>query len=190
MSKSKGNVVNPLDLTAKYGTDALRMALIVGNTPGSDLALAENKIKAYKLFANKLWNMSRFVLSSMDTVVPTPNTSLAEGDHKLISEFEATAQEITEHMDNYRFHMAAEQIYHYVWNTFADKIIEENKARLLENPDTNDMRSAQLMLMTLLARSLTLLHPFMPFVTEEIWGSLPKENTNNALLIITPWKTP
>ncbi len=187
MSKSKGNVVNPLDLTVKYGTDALRMALIVGNTPGSDLALAENKIKAYKLFANKLWNITRFVLSADEGAVPT--ATLIENDRTLVIDFEKIAQEITEHMENYRFHIAAEQIYHYVWNTFADKIIEENKARLFENPNLQDRESAQLLLMTLLARSLTLLHPFMPFVTEEIWGSLPKELTKQSLLIITPWKT-
>lgn len=184
MSKSKGNVVNPLDLTEKYGTDALRMGLIIGNTPGSDLALREDKIKAYKLFANKLWNITRFVLSSTyDDIGTIKSAALRESDRVILNELEEMTKDITVDMENYRFYLAAEKIYHYVWNTFADKILEENKARLT-SANEDDKRSAQLMLYTLLERSVIILHPFMPFITEEIWQSLPDRHEP---LIIAPW---
>ena len=184
MSKSKGNVVNPLELTEKYGTDALRMGLIIGNTPGSDLALREDKIKAYKLFANKIWNITRFILSSFgDTKATIDTEALSEKDRALIAELETVTADVTKDMDEYRFYMAGEKIYHYVWNTFADKILEENKERLYAD-DVQDRKAAQAMLMTILERSLILLHPFMPFVTEEIWQSLPDRKD---LLIVAKW---
>ena len=170
MSKSKGNVVDPMTLTSKYGTDALRMTLVVGNTPGTDLSLREDKIKGYKNFANKLWNIARFVLSQENT---------GEPDKELTHEFEALAKDITLDMENYRFHIAAEKIYAYVWHRFADEIIEESKparagGKIPERAGT---------LYYLLENSLKLLHPFMPFITEEIWGELSKEN----LLMIETW---
>lgn len=186
MSKSKGNVVNPLELTQKFGTDALRMGLVVGNTPGSDLALREDKIKAYKLFANKLWNITRFVLSSATDELPNIKTfALTEKDRAILKELDAATADITLDMENHRYYMAGEKIYHYIWNNFADKILEENKARLT-SVDTEDKHSAQLLLYTLLERSLIILHPFMPFVTEEIWQSLPERE---APLIVTAWPT-
>lgn len=184
MSKSKGNVVNPLDLTQKYGTDALRMGLIIGNTPGSDLALREDKIKAYKLFANKLWNITRFVLSSFgEEAARIDNAALTPKDIEILKELEVITKDVTKDMDGFRFYMAGEKIYHYVWNTFADKILEENKERLYGD-DIPEKYGAQAMLMLLLERSLILLHPFMPFVTEEIWQSLPDRK---ELLIVAQW---
>ncbi len=166
MSKSKGNVVNPLTLTDKYGTDALRMALIVGNTPGTDLALQEEKVKAYKNFANKLWNVARFVLSVEN-----------EGELKkeLIEEVDNFTKDVTKDMDEFRFYLAAEKIYHYVWHRFADEIIEESKGK----PEYGAT------LHYILLNSIKLLHPFMPFVTEEIWSMLPKKE--KSLLIVEKW---
>ena len=119
MSKSKGNVLNPIDVAQLFGTDALRMALLVGNTPGQDMALAESKIKGYKLFANKIWNIARFVLSQerQGTVIP-----------ELKAEFDTLVQDITLDMEAYRVYMAAEKLYHYLWDRFAAQIIEESKA--------------------------------------------------------------
>ncbi len=185
MSKSKGNVVNPLDLTLKYGTDALRMALVVGNTPGSDLALAENKIKAYKLFANKIWNVARFTLAATEGDESWKNSSLSREDQKILDEQNTMIQNVTIDIDNYRFYLAADKIYHYVWHTFADKIIEENKARLLSE-DMGDQNSVKRMLYTLFEKSLIILHPFMPFITEEIWTELPDRDRQ---LIVTKWPT-
>ncbi len=185
MSKSKGNVVNPLDLTVKYGTDALRMALVVGNTPGSDLALAEGKIKAYKLFANKIWNVARFTFAATEGDDTWKNAVLTDADQKILNEQDALIKDITLDIDNYRFYLAAEKAYHYVWHNFADKIIEENKARLLSE-DKGDQNSAKRMLSTLLEKSLVILHPFMPFITEEIWTELPNRERQ---LIVTKWPT-
>jgi valyl-tRNA synthetase len=166
MSKSKGNVINPLEITAKYGTDAFRMALVVGNTPGTSLAL--NKIVAYKKFANKVWNASRFVLENTNDEV----NKFSEEDEKLLAEFRAIAADITEDMENYRFYMAAEKIYHYFWHTFADIIIEQKKK------DENKQ-----VLRALLEEQLKVLHPFMPFITERIWKALGKP----SLLMVESW---
>ena len=182
MSKSKGNVVNPLDLTTKYGTDALRMGLIVGNTPGIDLALREDKIKGYKNFANKIWNITRFVLENTKDWDKIKPGTIAESDQKNINELNELVADVTKDMDNYRFYLAAEKLYHYVWHTFADKIIEESK----ENLKNDSLRkSNQYTLRLILETSIKLLHPFMPFVTEEIWSNLDIENKN--LLMVTKW---
>jgi valyl-tRNA synthetase len=167
MSKSKGNVINPLDITAKYGTDALRIGLVVGNTPGTPLALDENKIKGYKNFANKIWNAARFVLSQ-------EKSSVKKDDKKYLAQFKKVCAAITKDMDNFKFYMAAEKIYHYFWHVFCDKIIEENKKGNV----------SQKTLYEIFSKSLIILHPFMPFITEEIWSMLPDKKN---LLIIESW---
>jgi valyl-tRNA synthetase len=184
MSKSKGNVINPLELTEKYGTDALRMGLVVGNTPGSDLALREDKIKGYKNFANKIWNGTRFVLSSLDGFETESKPELTEQDKKHTEELTAIMKDVTLDLENYRFHLASEKLYHYFWHTFADVIIEESKPLL--KGDTTAKKSRQWLLYHILTTSLKALHPFMPFVTEEIWSSLP-HNTHKQLLMVEQW---
>lgn len=182
MSKSKGNVVNPLELTDKYGTDALRMALIVGNTPGTDVALQENKVKAYKNFANKLWNITRFTLENTKNYNHEKPQKISEGDEKTISDFNDMVKDVTSDMDNFRFYLATEKLYHYVWHTFADKIIEESKEKL-KSSNSEEVLSTQYTLNYILETSLILLHPFMPFITEEIWSKLNKDK----LLMVTSW---
>ncbi|OGI60041.1 valine--tRNA ligase [Candidatus Nomurabacteria bacterium RIFCSPHIGHO2_01_FULL_37_25] len=167
MSKSKGNVINPLTLTDKYGTDALRMALIVGNTPGTDLALQENKVKGYKHFANKIWNITRFVLDNTKDVEPANASAL-------IDECNKTIKDVTEDMENFRFYLASEKLYHYLWHRYADEIIEESK----KNEEVKKS------LFYILENSLKLLHPFMPFITEEIWSILPARKN---LLMVEKW---
>jgi valyl-tRNA synthetase len=177
MSKSKGNVINPIDIGAKFGTDALRMALIVGNTPGSDMALAEDKIKGYKNFANKVWNIARFILDN------SAEDQEAHLDETLMAEFKNLSSEVTADLDNFRFHLASEKIYHYIWHRLADEIIEESKAILVAGGAEADRRQATLR--TLLLESLKLLHPFMPFLTEEIWQIATKNEQD--LLMIQTW---
>lgn len=172
MSKSRGNIISPLELTKKYGTDALRMALIIGNTPGTSTALYEEKIKAYKLFANKLWNVARFVLTAVDGVELGASVELNEKDRAALNELANITKDVTGDIEQYRFYVAGEKIYRYIWHTFADKILEESKSRLAGS-DAKDKYSAQLTLFKLLEKSLVVLHPFMPFITEEIWQSLP-----------------
>ena len=181
MSKSKGNVINPIELCEKFGTDAFRMALIVANTPGTSLALSEDKIKAYKHFANKVWNASRFVLENTQDFDQS-EVALDDYHKGLLSRLEDFVKEITEDMENYRFYMASEKAYHYFWHEFADVIIEESKARIKEGGAAKQM--AQYTLFKILETSLIVLHPFMPFLTEKLWGMLP--NRKN-LLIVERW---
>lgn len=185
MSKSKGNVVNPLDLTSKYGTDALRMALIVGNTPGTDLSLREDKVKGYKHFANKIWNITRFVLENTDEHVWSYDIeNITENDQTLINDFNSIIKDVTEDMETYRFYLAAEKIYHYVWHEFADKILEESK-QVFKESEASIKKSREKTLQYILKNILIALHPFMPFITEEIWDHLPIKN--KKLLIVTEW---
>jgi len=183
MSKSKGNVISPLELSDKYGTDALRMGLIIGNTPGTSTALYEEKIKAYKLFANKLWNISRFILEQNGNL----EAPLSPDDMRLWQEFSATAKEVTRDINEYRFYLAGEKLYQYLWHRLADEILEESKPILKGNdPEVRNSRAS--FLMRALFDGVKLLHPFMPFVTEEIWELLP--HTEKKLLMIETWPTP
>lgn len=181
MSKSKGNVINPLDLTEKFGTDALRIGLIVGNTPGTDLALREDKIKGYKHFANKLWNIARFVFENAEDA--ERNAVYTDADAILRSELDELVKDVTKAIEEYRVYLAAEKIYHYVWDRFAAEILEESKP-ILAGEDAATKVSRQALLLSLLTDSVKLLHPFMPFVTEEIWGSIPG---TEDLLMVAPW---
>ena len=181
MSKSKGNVISPIELSEKYGTDALRMGLIIGNTPGTSTALYEDKIKGYKHFANKLWNISRFIFDNTADVdmksVPT------EADSMLWKEMVELIQEVTTDLEEYRFYLAGEKLYHYGWNRLADQILEESKV-VFASEDEVAKNSRRAILRMLLTELLKLLHPFMPFVTEEIWQSMPEHTTP---LIVTRW---
>ncbi len=198
MSKSKGNVINPLDLTDKYGTDAFRIGLIVGNTPGTSLALSENKISAYKNFANKLWNITRFVLSDtagkagdipLEEITFDPAFSAwtpVDVDH--IKRLRDLTTELTKEMDENKFYLVAEKLYHYAWHEFADKIIEESKAILAAGSTEAELAarlSRRQFMLTALVSIIKMLHPFMPFVTEEIWSALPV--SEKKMLIVEKW---
>ena len=176
MSKSKGNVINPLDITDKYGTDALRMGLVMGNTPGQSLALDENKIKGYKNFANKIWNASKFVLMNTADYKPVKKPALNAAQKKNLKELAALQKEVTKLMDDFKFYYAAEKIYHYFWHEFCDKIIEESK-KDVASPAT------QYMLLEILKTNLKMLHPFMPFITEEVYQQLPIQNKKKSLMV-------
>jgi valyl-tRNA synthetase len=184
ISKSLGNNIDPMDMGEKYGTDAVRMSLIIGTAAGADSKISENKIKGYKHFANKLWNISRFVLMSLPEELDL-EAGFTPEDKKLIEELRELEKDITKDMDNFRFYLAGEKIYHYIWHNFADKIIEESKAKLASE-DPAIIKSAQRMLFEILIDSLKILHPFMPFVTEELWSKLPSWK-DKQLLIIESW---
>ena len=179
MSKSKGNSIDPLVMSEKYGTDALRLALIIGTSPGSDSKVSEDKIRGYKHFSNKLWNVGRFVLTNLAGEMPPQPAKISSTDQSLLNQLDELTREITDEMTNYRFYLAAEKLYHYVWHTFADKIIEEAKPRL---------PGSRWLLYTIFERCLRLLHPFMPFITEELWSLLPRSEPE-ILLVSTPWPT-
>ncbi|HQJ83951.1 MAG TPA: valine--tRNA ligase [Candidatus Paceibacterota bacterium] len=182
MSKSKGNVIDPAVIAEKYGTDALRMALVTGNAAGTDMALSEDRIKGYKHFANKIWNITRFILeNSQDQNSPV---DLVPADEKLLAEFRALTADITTDMENFRFHLASEKIYQYTWHTLADVILEESKPLIFGNNESNRL-SRLLTLNIILLDLLKLLHPFMPFLTETIWQSLPQ--TKEKMLLTARW---
>jgi len=168
MSKSKGNVVDPLEIVGKYGADALRMALIFGAAPGSDIHISDERVRAMRNFTNKIWNASRFILTDkngkmIENSKPLPITD--SDDKWIIGETEKTVREVTSLLNRFRFDLAAEEIYQFFWHTFCDDYIEKTKKRRLE---------AQPTLLFVLETSLKLLHPFMPFITEEIYQMLPR----------------
>jgi valyl-tRNA synthetase len=164
MSKSLGNALDPLEIAQKYGADAGRMALIFGTAPGTDSKISEDKIKGQKHFANKIWNITRFVMSQ-------PNTGELRQDLK--NEFDALALSITRDLDAFRLHTAAETLYNYIWTRFADEILEASKKE----------EGYGATLHYILEGSLKLLHPFMPFVTETLWETLG----HDTLLMVSPW---
>jgi valyl-tRNA synthetase len=187
MSKSLGNGIDPLEIAEKYGADAGRMALIIGTAPGTDSKIDENKIKGYKNFANKVWNITRFVLDNTEDV--DMSVAYAPGDQAIWETYTTLAKDITSDMENYRFHLASEKIYGYLWNIFASDILEESKKIFQENSPALSL-SRKKLLMAVLKDTLKLLHPFMPFVTEEIWGLLPNESgKQKTLLMVTKWPT-
>jgi valyl-tRNA synthetase len=181
MSKSKGNVISPLEISDKYGTDALRMGLIVNNAPGVDMNLDPKKVEAYKKFANKIWNATRFVLEKTADAANADGT-LNEEDNAVYRSWREKHSDITSDIENYRLHLASEKLYDYFWKTFCDEIIETRKTRIIENIEKE---SAQSLLLLLLREQIIALHPFMPFITEEIWKYIKKDSDD--ILMVTKW---
>lgn len=186
ISKSLGNNIDPVDMAKKYGMDAVRIALIMGMAPGTDSRIDENKIRGYKNFANKLWNIARFVLENVEGTDLEAKHDLSPEDREDLAELNRTILDVTKHLNEYRIDLAADRAYHYVWHTFADEVIEHSKI-VLKGTDAVAQRAAAWKLYTTLTASLKLLHPFMPFVTEEIWQSLPQKDAD--LLLVSPWPT-
>lgn len=189
MSKSKGNVVNPLPLVDTYGADALRMALVFGSAPGSDIVMSEDKVRGMRNFANKLWNIARLFQMNKDTAkkeIPLYDASidakLSTQDISLLKELQSLIQQVTSHIDRYRFSDAAQALYEFTWHTFADVYVEENKERFKQG-DIYALSVYRHVLVTL----LKLLHPFMPFITEAIWGQLSPKHA--PPLIVSSWPT-
>jgi len=185
VSKSSGNNIDPLDVIREFGADALRMALIVGVGPGNDTKLDMNKVKAYKHFANKLWNITRFVLSSTEDIKYDEKFSdYTQSEIDLIKERDDLVAEITKEMEEYKFYIVAEKIYQYAWTRFADIIIEESKSILQGADEIAKIARAQFLLDTL-NKIIIITHPFMPFITEELWSILNTQNKN--LLMVEKW---
>ena len=184
MSKSKGNVINPIDLVDKYGADAFRMSLLFGNGEGGRIPLSEDKVRAMRNFGNKLWNMSRFYMMMAEksgiTNLKFSNSQmegLQKEDKKILKELEIVIKKMTELLDKFRFAEASDLIYHFLWHEVADLYIEQIKVR-------EDQEVALSILRHVLLTGLKLLHPFMPFVTEAIWKEL---NPDEGMLIVAKW---
>ncbi len=185
MSKSKGNATDPLEMISKYGGDAVRMSLIVGTGPGADMNFSEDKVRAYKKYANKIWNIARFIIEKTESIPVEldKHAQLTEKDAAAIAELNEVIDYVGTHVSEYKLHLAAEHLYHFTWHTLADVLIEERKAILLEGTP-EEKYSAAWTLRTILETILKLHHPFMPFITEEIWSLLPDRTLP---LIVTPW---
>jgi len=188
MSKSKGNVMSPVDLIDEFGADALRMSLIIGNTPGNDMALSKDKIRAYRKFSNKLWNIARFVQeNTKETNFDANFKNFSERDTTLRKEQTVLFTEVTKEMEAFKLYIAAEKLYHYTWDTFAAEILEASKT-ILEFGTSEEKESRQQFLLHTFDAILKMLHPFMPFITEEIFQSLPHTNaTQENSLMVQKW---
>lgn len=195
MSKSLGNALDPLELIAKYGADALRMALVVGSTPGQDIAIGESKIKGYRNFSNKIWNASRFValrVSEGDLRtgengnrkvkdLKIKSEILTNADKKIIAAHEKVIQSVTKNIKEFQFSRAGEELYDYFWHTFCDLYIESAKQQLdisdkkqdtITKPNNDVSENTKKVLIKTLSETLIMLHPFVPFVTEAVWQEL------------------
>jgi len=171
MSKSLGNGVDPLDVIEKYGADALRFNIITGNSPGNDMRFYPERCEAMRNFANKIWNASRFVMMNLTIDSDELPENLELEDKWILSKLNTLAREVCENLDNYDLGVAATNIYDFIWDTYCDWYIELTKPRLQKGGE--DSEKAQKVLLYALKDFLTLLHPFMPFITEEIWQALP-----------------
>ena len=182
MSKSKGNVIDPLGVAETYGTDALRMALVVGNTPGQDVVISEDKIRGYRNFATKIWNIGRFILMNSKSEYAGIKPKFSAEDKKYLGDLKKIKAKITKHLDDFEFYLAAEVLYHYVWHTFADEIIEASKPRL-RSEDVSEAAAAYKTLEEIFLESLKMLHPFMPFVTE----TMNRNFRPDEILMVKKW---
>jgi len=186
MSKSLGNGIDPLEMIDKYGCDALRMNMVTGNSPGNDMRFYVERCEAMRNFANKLWNASRYVLMNLpeDAVNELPAADKLEiADKWVLSKLNTLIAEVTENMDKYELGVAISKIYDFIWDIYCDWYIEMTKARLFAD-DADRKDTALKVLVYVLDQVLRLLHPYMPFITEEIWQSIPHEG---EALIIAKW---
>ena len=185
MSKSLGNGVDPLEVIDQFGADALRFSLATGNSPGNDMRYIEERVEASRNFANKIWNAARFILMNLqsDEVLPLCQEDLALEDKWIISKYNTLVREVTENLERYELGMAVQKLYDFIWDVYCDWYIEICKARL-NGDDQKAADTARSVLVYVFTNTLALLHPFMPFITEEIWQSMPH---SGEALMISDW---
>ena len=185
MSKSLGNGIDPIEVIDKYGADALRFSLAMGNSPGNDMRFYWEKVEAYRNFANKIWNASRFVMMNLEggSILPIEECNLDAADKWILSRFNGAVREVTENMEKYELGMAAQRLYDFMWSEFCDWYIELTKPRLY-GTDADEKNTALSVLCFVLAGTMKLLHPFMPFITEEIYTHLPG---SDETIMLSSW---
>lgn len=178
MSKSLGNGIDPLEVIDKYGADTLRFMLVTGNTPGNDMRFYWERVESSRNFANKIWNASRFVLMNLEGFDPAfvPDAkAFTLADRWILSRYNQTVADVTRNLERFELGEAARMVYEFIWDEFCDWYIELAKGRLYNKEDAESRKVAQYVLSYVLGNTLTLLHPFMPFITEAIWQSLPHQ---------------
>lgn len=185
MSKSLGNGIDPLIVIDEYGADALRFTLATGNSPGNDMRFSDEKVGASRNFANKLWNAARFILMNLgeDEKAPHIPDELALEDKWILSLFNKLTKEVTDNLDKFELGIAVQKLYDFIWDVFCDWYIEISKIRL-NSGDEKAAQTARDMLVYIMSNTLKLLHPFMPFITEEIWQTLPHDGES---IMISKW---
>lgn len=180
MSKSLGNIIDPLTMADKYGADATRLSLVIGAAAGNDIKLSEDRIRGYRNFSTKLWNIARFIqMNRPEGILPKNNLPDDRGEMRELMELK---KDVAKHIDEFEFHLAGEKLYHYTWHRMADEIVEREKPNLRDGTGSEKAES-YILLETLLLDSLKLLHPFMPFITEEIWQIFRP----GTMLIVEKW---
>ena len=185
MSKSLGNGIDPLEIIDQYGADALRLTLITGNAPGNDMRFYMERVEASRNFANKVWNASRFIMMNMEgKEVTDASSSLEPVDKWIISKLNSLVKEVTDNMENFDLGIAVQKIYDFIWDEFCDWYIEMVKPRLYNSDDAASQNAALWTLKTVLIDALKLLHPYMPFITEEIFCTLQSEEES---IMISKW---
>ncbi len=185
MSKSLGNGIDPLEIIDKYGADALRFTLATGNSPGNDMRFSDEKVEASRNFANKLWNAARFVLMNLDENEPAPHIpeKLELEDKWILSKFNSLVANVTSSLEKFELGLAVQKLYDFIWDILCDWYIELCKIRL--NCDDDERKSAcKGVLVYVMSNTLKLLHPFMPFITEEIWQTLPHDGET---IMLSEW---
>ena len=183
MSKSLGNGIDPLEIADKYGADALRFNLVTGNSPGNDMRFYTERCEAMRNFANKIWNASRFLMMNLTIDKCVLPEKLELEDKWILSKLNSLIPDVTDNMDKYELGVAAQKIYDFIWDDYCDWYIELTKTRL-QGEDADSKVRAQQVLCYVLTQMLKLLHPFMPFITEEIWQALPHEGN---FLMLSDW---
>jgi len=188
MSKSLGNGIDPLEIADQYGADALRFNLVTGNSPGNDMRFYTERCEAMRNFANKIWNASRFLMMNLTIRQCELPQELELEDKWILHKLNAVIPEMTENMDKYELGVAAQKIYDFIWDDYCDWYIEMTKPRL-QGEDEGAKERAQQVLCYVLTQMLKLLHPFMPFITEEIWQALPREAEarEGSFLMLSQW---
>ncbi len=186
MSKSLGNGVDPLEVIDNYGADALRFSLATGNSPGNDMRYIPERVEASRNFANKIWNAARFIMMNLesDQLLPINTADFALEDKWIISKYNSLVSDVTDHLEKFELGMAVQKLYDFIWDVFCDWYIEICKARL-NGDDEKAKNTARSVLVYVFTNTLALLHPFMPFITEEIWQTMP--HTDAEALMVTEW---
>lgn len=185
MSKSLGNGIDPLEIIDKYGADALRFTLATGNSPGNDMRFSDDRVEASRNFANKIWNAARFILMNLSENEPAPHIpeNLILEDKWILSLYNALAADVTDCLEKFELGMAVQKLYDFIWDVFCDWYIEIAKIRL-NGEDEAAKATVKAVLVYVMSNTLKLLHPFMPFITEEIWQTLPHEGES---IMIADW---
>ncbi|UWN73855.1 valine--tRNA ligase [Anaerotruncus colihominis] len=183
MSKSLGNGIDPLEIIDRYGADALRFTLATGNSPGNDMRFSDEKVNASRNFANKIWNASRFILMNLsDDVEPGLPETLNIEDKWVLSKYRTLVREVTDNLEKFELGLAVQKLYDFIWDILCDWYIELCKSRLQAGGETSE--AAQRVLVYVMTGTLKLLHPFMPFITEEIWQALPHDGES---IMVATW---